>query len=410
MKIVNIILSVVILLLAAASAVFSFFLFEKRAQMLSGWNKLAVAIQETSAALDKDSNTQVSKKLDAATVLNHENYGQLDENLKNLNEQAARMVQQRNELAQALHELGTIIQMQNLAAQPKFTAMSDYGAATKDVLAAAKVFRDRRDDLIRRISSSASILGVRVNQNDLASGNAAPVFQQIDNRIRFKLKQISVYQDTLRNIGRVVRVSSPDFSDNGYMGAANTITQGVNNLNNRMIQTERNYRNELEKVRNLTRQLSDRDGKIRNLNTTVGKQNQDIGKLRTILKLPEGPLPELWTDGCPEALRAVRGKVLYINTRYGFYVLDIGKETVVAQTVGNSKNKVRALLKSGMEVMVVRNMDTPEVKYVSRLKLTDVTAGNSVAEVVEGDKENPIEVGDSVCIAPAGGVKKALKK
>ena len=39
MKILNIFLSILILLLAAAVAVFSFFLYEKRDKMIDGWGE-----------------------------------------------------------------------------------------------------------------------------------------------------------------------------------------------------------------------------------------------------------------------------------------------------------------------------------------------------------------------------------
>ena len=63
MKIVNIILSILILLLSAATAVVSYFLFEKRSQFVSGWAKLAQTISSSAAELDKDTGTEVAKKL-----------------------------------------------------------------------------------------------------------------------------------------------------------------------------------------------------------------------------------------------------------------------------------------------------------------------------------------------------------
>ena len=44
MKVLNIVLSIVILILAAVSAVTSYLLWEKRTQMIDGWNKMAGAI------------------------------------------------------------------------------------------------------------------------------------------------------------------------------------------------------------------------------------------------------------------------------------------------------------------------------------------------------------------------------
>ena len=55
MKVTNIVLSIIILLLALALAVSSFFLYEKREIMLNGWEKLTTTINETAKEMDKNS-------------------------------------------------------------------------------------------------------------------------------------------------------------------------------------------------------------------------------------------------------------------------------------------------------------------------------------------------------------------
>ena len=84
MKITNIILSIIILLLAIALAVSSFFLYEKREIMLNGWEKLTTTINETASELDKKSGTKLAEDL-TQDKLHHTNYANLDDQLKKLN-------------------------------------------------------------------------------------------------------------------------------------------------------------------------------------------------------------------------------------------------------------------------------------------------------------------------------------
>ena len=63
MKVVNVVLSVLILLLAAASAVFSYFLFEKRGELVGSWNKMTAIVSKTAAEMDKNSGTKVAQEL-----------------------------------------------------------------------------------------------------------------------------------------------------------------------------------------------------------------------------------------------------------------------------------------------------------------------------------------------------------
>ena len=68
MKATNIVLSILILLLALASAVFSYFLFEKRDSMIKGWEKMATTINSASVSMDKTSGTQIARELTAAEL------------------------------------------------------------------------------------------------------------------------------------------------------------------------------------------------------------------------------------------------------------------------------------------------------------------------------------------------------
>ena len=63
MKVVNVVLSILILLLAAASAAFSYFLFEKRGQLTGGWNKMAAAINATAVEMDRNSGPSLRANL-----------------------------------------------------------------------------------------------------------------------------------------------------------------------------------------------------------------------------------------------------------------------------------------------------------------------------------------------------------
>ena len=73
MKIANIVLSVLVLLAAAVSAVFSYFLYEKRVTFVTGWEQLTSAIYDTAANLDRNSGTKVAQEL-TADKLAHKNY------------------------------------------------------------------------------------------------------------------------------------------------------------------------------------------------------------------------------------------------------------------------------------------------------------------------------------------------
>ena len=101
MKAINIILSILIFLLSAVAATFSYFLFEKRSQFVAGWGKMAAGIEKTAKALDKDSGTKVGSEL-SQSALAHENFANLSTLLPKLSAQAESVIVERNHLADAL--------------------------------------------------------------------------------------------------------------------------------------------------------------------------------------------------------------------------------------------------------------------------------------------------------------------
>ena len=114
MKIANIILSVLILLLAAACAVFSYFLFEKRSQFVSGWAKMAQAINACAVELDKDSGLKPLAAELSVQALSHEAYSSLDQKLPKLAERSKQIINVRNDLADALCRVGNAVEMKGL--------------------------------------------------------------------------------------------------------------------------------------------------------------------------------------------------------------------------------------------------------------------------------------------------------
>jgi hypothetical protein len=157
MKIVNIILSVLILLLAVASAVFSYFLFEKREQMVKGWEKMAVTVNQTAAELDKGSGTNVAKSL-APDALSHEKYAELDKNLTQLTQQAQKIVQQRDDMGSTIKKIASVTEMKSIPEDSDFLKLDAYLASKKKVVGWIEESKERQDGTIKQLCKAGSKL------------------------------------------------------------------------------------------------------------------------------------------------------------------------------------------------------------------------------------------------------------
>ena len=104
MKVTNIVLCILIFLLAAASAAFSYMLFDKRTTLLDGNSKMAASIVSASALVAPTSDGQPVAK----DALAHEKYdaGKVDSTLRRFNAQIATTVEQRDTLAKIVFDAG----------------------------------------------------------------------------------------------------------------------------------------------------------------------------------------------------------------------------------------------------------------------------------------------------------------
>lgn len=95
MKTFNIITCVIVLILALVSAVFSYFLYEKRVQFVDGWMQMSNAIHTSAQTIDTQSDNKFAPEL-TAQKLSHKTYSKsgMDNQLKNLTQQSAEFVKQ----------------------------------------------------------------------------------------------------------------------------------------------------------------------------------------------------------------------------------------------------------------------------------------------------------------------------
>ena len=155
MKITNILLSILILLLAAASAVFSYFLFEKRSQFVSGWGKMAAAINQTAAELDKDSGLPPLANELSTSALSHEQFEALDQKLPKLAERSRQIVNVRDSLADALRRVGTAVGVRNLADEKTMRGVDSHENGKNAVVNAVRDTVSKRDRMLGYVAALA---------------------------------------------------------------------------------------------------------------------------------------------------------------------------------------------------------------------------------------------------------------
>ncbi|MBR1965387.1 MAG: hypothetical protein IKA22_02130 [Lentisphaeria bacterium] len=398
MKVTNIILSIVILLLAIALAVSSFFLYEKREIMLSGWEKLTTTVNETAKEMDKNSGTKLAESL-TQDELHHTNYANLEDKLKALNEGAAKLIQQRDNLARTLSNVARVLEASNAPGTEDLTKINSSADAAKKVAAQANEFKARRDAAYNSLLKSGRLLGISINVNDLKKGNSKKVFDAVDKRINELQNQLRRYEATSREIGRIAG-KNLTFNASNYASSLVQLKNAVQDLRNKLQVTESNLKGAKNEIAELKGKVDNQNKNIKELNTTVSKKDAEIKNYRRALNLDPVEVINPWNDGSKEARLAVRGKIIEINKKFGFCVINLGNNTLVEQRIGNRINKINPQIESNMIVTIARNIDNADIKddeYISKGKITNVADDCAIIEDISNDK--PIKVGDDIYFA-----------
>ena len=401
MKIVNIILSILILLLAIASAVFSYFLFEKREQMVKGWGKMAVVVNQTAAELDKGSGTSIAKSL-SPEVLSHEKYSELDGNLTKLTQQAQKIIQQRDDLGSTIKKIATVTEMKNVPQADDFMKISGYMTAQNSVFDWVKDLKERQDGIVRQICDTASKLDVSISQDALKTPEYSSEMRKLDSKIMNVKTRIGSYNDSFTQLAQILGSSSPDMSDNSYSSSIRSISDAAQKMKNDFSSAKSALESTKNQLASMQSTIKGKDSNIQNLQKDLRGKEDQIAKLKLIIN-PSGTVKDdfkLWTEGSPEARMAVQGKIIDINRKYGFVVVDLGANTKVEQAIGNKTNPVNPKITSNIDMVVARGLEGDNTQYVGRIKIIKVHDNCSIANVIPGSTgDREVKIGDTVYLS-----------
>lgn len=394
MKVVNVILSVLILLLAAASAVFSYFLFEKRGQLVGGWDKMATAINQAAVELDRNSGTKVAKEL-TPEALGHTNYATLDENLRKITKLVKDLTIQRDELADALLRVSSSAELRNINKQG-LTGLDTYAAGKLDVMKGVNDAITKRNRTIDQfVNLVRNTLNVNLNARALKDGDTNAMKQLTDALNQIKSRR-NAYEAKIRDINSQTGAGAPNFDDKNYNNSLNKTLQAVRDLKGKYQGMVSEVDKAKQNIQNLQRQINERDNKIAMLNKTVGTKDGQLNELKRALGIDmKDTIPAPWKAGSVEARKAIQGKVLEVNDRYGYVCINLGKNSVVPQQIGNKVAEVDPGIAPGLQLVITRGeLDKKGSEFIARVTVTDVADDCLLANLPKDGKS--VQVGDFV--------------
>lgn len=395
MKVVNVVLSVLILLLAAASAVFSYFLFEKRGELVGSWNKMTAIVSKTAAEMDKNSGTKVAQEL-SVDALNATAYADLDSKLSKLPNQARDLATARTKLAESLRQVGRTVGNNSVDEQSLAAVKGGEEQANK-VIQSVRQYQERHDKLARDISNASAKLGAKLNYDDVRNGTAnalSPMLKQVDN---MRERQTAL-ESGFNRIGSATGAGAIDTrnlgnSINKIAGAVDKLKQDLGKSNSDLAAARNTISNRDGQINSLKGEIARYQGTIKEQQATINTQKKALGIAE------DQEMPKEWAVGSPEARHEVLGRVLAVNEKFGYVSIDLGSSSRVKQQIGDRTIDVNPDIKVGLIMMVSRGkLDRERSEYAAKVKLVKVDDTCAIAEPDEASSKQ-IQPGDYVWFA-----------
>lgn len=400
MVILNRIINILILLAAIAAVVFSYFLFSKREQLTNGWAQMAAAINSAAKTLDDGgvSGTTAVRDL-PEDKMKHTNYEQLGQVLPKLKDNAAKIVAQRNSLADAIQRAAGILSISDVDAK----ALKNIGSyKDKERVFASKVqeYRTARDHVLNAFAQAANGTGTgsRVSVSELGNaGTYSSAAAKAAAAIRETVERREAYARYLNQIARALGVTPPNVNSAAYRGELEKTLKAVQAKNREFAATRSQLNSEKNRTRQLSSQVASQQKTIAANRNSIQQHKNRIDELTNILNKDGSiTLPgKLLTGKEPECFRYVKGEIESVDTEYGFVTINLGKNYTFTQLYGIKENKVPFPMVPGRVLTVARNINSSNPVFVGKIIVTKVSDDSAVCNLVNAAAD-AYKVGDAV--------------
>lgn len=398
MRVLNRIVLIFILLAAAGAAVLSYFLYEKRTQMLQGWEMMAKEINATAQELDRGSGTKLADSL-KQEELTHRQLDEMERKLKELSEGAKKLIAQRDALARTVCDIAAAVEVRS-GDPAKLTSVETYEAHRTDLLQKVRGIHARNQAILVNFINAGKTVGVSGSEQAIKGDRGGAFLAQIRAAVQKKNARISTYEASLSRIGSTVGTRFQQ-TETQYKPSSSSVNQGVARQKSQLDTTTRNLNAANSRIQTLLNEKAALNTKITGLNGVIAKKNAEIKDLlyklnpsgnADIDRILHGPKDREFYCNLYSLIKATVRKV---DHKWNFVVLDLGTKKTVSQTIEGKTFNTILDIPANVTMTIVRDLDSGSPKIVGKITLKEVHGDHSIADV-QADLRSKIKEGDVV--------------
>jgi len=391
MKWTNRIVCILVLILAVATLVMTILLYQKREQLVKGWFKMDTAISTASATMDKGSETDYNKKYLNPKLLDHKHYFDLEKLLPKLQQQTKDIMEQRGTLSAALVKVGKAYELPNIPEPKVIDSIKAYKDNVSTLVATAENYAQINNTVLTRMASIGEKVGVSVQVAELRGNGAIENAEKITSGVGALRVKADTFAENFGAIAGVVGAEG-DFNGAAYQSAVIDTVTKVKEMKARHDEYLTNWKNAQTQVAVLNAKVSQKDTEIKALSRKVTGLERQLAKFTQTPDADEDKI----NPNDPKLLKILKGRVIDINTKWDFVVINLGKESKVEQKFGDKRRLYPVNIPNDEEMVVVRGLDSDKPEFVGKVKLVQINDNCAIANIEKEYKTYDVRIGDAV--------------
>ncbi len=420
MGMLNRIVNISVLVLAIVSVIFGSLLFLKREELRARGDKMATFIVDIVKILDVNSACDGAKNISSDKLevdpkkdpnkaaenqkksLYHNNYKNLETVLAPVKAQTKNIMDQRDTLGTALGEVGTKLELPEQFPPAAFEGLPTYKEKKDQLLGLVAKVNDRDNAIIKQISASAKVMEFTVEPDALKNLDSyATPLAEFGSKVEKLKKRSDTYRDHIVKTCKIFQIAAPSLGGEDYGSELSNVASAMQKIKDEFEATKVELKNTKEKLAKTEESLNQAKAKVDSLNKDLDKSNKEISVWKkkynvaigleddeTAEKVAPPPAPD-------ELVKKLEGKILEVNGKWDFVVIDLGKNSKITMLEGKRKKDIPVPLPEGKVMMVCRDSE-----YIAKIRITRVNDDTAVADILPDIRNGNVLVGDKVFFAP----------
>jgi hypothetical protein len=418
MGMLNRIVNISVLVLAIVSVIFGALLFLKREELRGRGDKMASFIVDIVKTLDVNSacdgsNNISDKKLEVdpkkdpnkaaenqKKSLYHNNYKNLETVLAPVKLQTKSIMDQRDALGTALGDVGIKLELPEQFPPAEFEGLPTYQQKKDQLLGLVTKVNDRDNAIIKQISASATVMGFTVETAALKNlDNYATPLAEFASKVEKLKKRSDTYGAHITRTCKIFQIAEPSLGGEDYGAELSNVASAMQKVKDEFEATKLELKNTKEKLAKTEEQLNQANAKVDSLNKDLDKSGKEIAvwkkKYNVAMGIEEGEVEVEKAPSQEELLKKLEGKIVEVNGKWDFVVIDLGKNSVVSVPLGKKKKDIPVPLPEGKVMMVSRDSE-----YIAKIRITMVNDNTAIADILPDVRNGNVLAGDKVFFAP----------